>query len=70
MIGEAPTRTIIKRLKAAGFSPRNAIGSHTVWVSPSGNYKVSLPDGHRTISPGVHRQVNKAIEASNQEEAQ
>ncbi|MDF3280900.1 type II toxin-antitoxin system HicA family toxin [Gordonia sp. N1V] len=68
MISEAPTKAIIKRLKAAGFTPRKARGSHTMWISPSGNQQVSVPDGHRTVSPGVHRQVNKAIEAAKEED--
>jgi hypothetical protein len=35
-------------------------GSHSKWGHPIGP-KISLPDGHRTISPGVARQVNNAI---------
>lgn len=62
MIAPAPTREIVKQLKAAGFTSRDGKGSHTVWTCAHGRYSVSLVDGHRTISPGVRRQVNTAIE--------
>ncbi len=60
MVSEQPTRTIVKRLKYAGFTRTRTAGSHSVWIHPSG-VQVVIPDGHRTISPGVVRQVDKAI---------
>lgn len=63
MIAPAPTREVVKQLKAAGFTARDGKGSHTVWTCAHGLYSVSLVDGHRTISPGVRRQVNAAIQA-------
>ncbi|WP_078314738.1 type II toxin-antitoxin system HicA family toxin [Mycobacterium sp. D16Q16] len=63
MIAPAPTREIVKQLKKAGFTARPGKGSHTVWTCSHGSYSVSLADGHRTISPGVRRQVDTAIEA-------
>lgn len=63
MIAPAPTREVVKQLKAAGFTSRDGKGSHTMWTCPHGRYSISLVDGHRTISAGVRRQVNKAIEA-------
>lgn len=60
MIAEESTRKIKKRLREAGFVPDRTVGSHTFWVGPNGA-SISLPDGHRTISPGVVRKVNKAI---------
>jgi predicted RNA binding protein YcfA (HicA-like mRNA interferase family) len=60
VVKEQPTRTVTKRLRKAGFSPTAAAGSHTKWLHPLGP-SVSIPDGHRTISPGVVRQVNNAI---------
>lgn len=60
MVSEEPTRAIIKRLRKAGFVRTDAEGSHAKWIHPLGPW-VSIPDGHRTISPGVVRQVNKAI---------
>jgi predicted RNA binding protein YcfA (HicA-like mRNA interferase family) len=63
MVVEEPTRSVVKRLKAAGFRPTDAKGSHTKWVHPSG-VKIVVADGHRIISPGVVRQVNNAIRDS------
>lgn len=63
MIAPAPTREIVKQLQKAGFTQRDGKGSHSMWTCPHGNYSISLVDGHRTISPGVRRQVNKAISA-------
>jgi len=60
MVSEEPTRKVTKRLRDAGFAPVRTVGSHTVWQN--GSVKVTVPDGHRTISPGVVRQINKAIE--------
>ena len=62
MIAPATTREIVRQLKKAGFARRDGKGSYTMWTCPHGNYSVSLPDGHRTISPGVHRQVYTAIQ--------
>lgn len=62
MIAPAPAREIIKQLKKAGFTSRDGKGSHTVWTCRHGRYSVSVDTGHRTISPGVRRQVNAAIE--------
>jgi predicted RNA binding protein YcfA (HicA-like mRNA interferase family) len=61
------TRRVVKELRAAGFGPRDAAGSHTWWRHESGA-SVAVPDGHKTISPGVYRQVIKAINASKEEE--
>lgn len=60
MVKEEPTREAVKRLRKAGFSRTEAEGSHAKWIHPSGPW-VTLPDGHRTISPGVVRKVNQAI---------
>lgn len=61
MIAPAPTREIVKQLKKAGFTSRDGKGSHTMWTCAHGNYSVSLVSGHRTISPGVRRQVDDVI---------
>lgn len=65
MVGEEPTRKLVKRLLQAGFTQSDAKGSHTKWSHPTG-VQVIIPSGHRTISPGVVRQVNKAINESEQ----
>ena len=61
MIAPAPTREIVKQLKKAGFTKRDDKGSHTVWTCPHGRYSVSVDTGHKTISPGVRRQINEAL---------
>lgn len=66
MIAEQPTRKIQKLLKDAGFTPQRTSGSHEIWDGPNGT-TVSVPTGHRTISPGVVRKVHKAIAASQRE---
>lgn len=33
-----------------------------MWVSSDGTVQVSVPDGHRVVSPGVYRKVLKALE--------
>lgn len=63
MVAEEPTRKVVKRLKDAGFIETDAKGSHTMWKHPSGA-TISVPTGHRTISPGVVRKVNQAITQS------
>lgn len=60
MVSEQPTRKIVKALRDAGFKPLRTSGSHTVWGK--GSVAVTVPDGHKTISPGVVRQVNNAIQ--------
>lgn len=62
MISEQPTRKIVKELKAAGWSPlRSGTGSHTRWQCRSGAHLLTEPDGHKTISPGVVRNIRQAI---------
>lgn len=63
MVKAEPTRSVVKRLKAAGFTRISTDGRHSKWAHPSG-VRISVPDSHRTISPGVVRKINKAIEES------
>jgi predicted RNA binding protein YcfA (HicA-like mRNA interferase family) len=60
MVSEQPTRKVIRELRDAGFRPGRTEGSHTQWVHPDGR-KVSVPDGHRRISPGLYRKIVKAM---------
>ncbi|WP_203754710.1 type II toxin-antitoxin system HicA family toxin [Cellulomonas chitinilytica] len=60
MIAEQPTRKVQRELRDAGFAPVRTVGSHTWWEHSSG-IGVAVPDGHRTISPGVYRKIAKAI---------
>ncbi|OAK54012.1 type II toxin-antitoxin system HicA family toxin [Rhodococcoides kyotonense] len=61
MVTEQPTRKVVKELKAAGFFSVRTVGSHSTWVSADGAVKVTVPDGHRTISPGVYRKILAAM---------
>lgn len=63
MVKEEPTRSVIKRLKEAGFTRTSTDGRHSKWTHPSGVW-VPVPDSHRTISAGVVRKINKAIDES------
>jgi predicted RNA binding protein YcfA (HicA-like mRNA interferase family) len=69
VVSEEPTRKLVKRLKKAGFVRTEASGSHGRWQHRTGPV-VFVPDGHRTISPGVVRQVNDAIAEALEKEAQ
>ena len=60
MVSEQPTRKVVKELRKAGFTRDRTVGSHSWWKHPSG-VGVAVPDGHRTISPGVYRAVLKAM---------
>lgn len=52
-------------LKRAGWTPIRTVGSHTTWGSPNGS-TFTLPDGHRTISPGVYRKLLKTLKEDEQ----
>lgn len=66
MVTEQPTRKVVKALKAAGFTSVRTVGSHSTWVSADGAVKVTVPDGHRTISPGVYRKILSAMKEAQQ----
>ncbi|MCL2423078.1 MAG: type II toxin-antitoxin system HicA family toxin [Micrococcales bacterium] len=66
MVKEQPTKKVLKELRAAGFAPERTSGSHTWWSHPSG-VGVSVPDGHRTITPGVYRKIVAAIAKSKEQ---
>jgi predicted RNA binding protein YcfA (HicA-like mRNA interferase family) len=63
VVKEEPTRSVIKRLKEAGFTRTSTDGRYSKWTHPSGVW-APVPDSHRTISPGAVRKINKAIEES------
>ena len=52
---------MVKLLRQAGWTPGKTVGSHTKWYSPDGR-TLSIPDGHKMTSPGLVRQIQKAIE--------
>jgi predicted RNA binding protein YcfA (HicA-like mRNA interferase family) len=63
VVEEEPTRSVTKRLKEAGFTRISTDGRHSKWQHLSGVW-VPVLDSHRTISPGVVRKINKAIDES------
>ena len=67
MVAEQPTRKVVKELRSAGFFATRTAGSHTWWRHASGAV-VAVPDGHRTISPGIYRKVLDAIAESKEEQ--
>jgi predicted RNA binding protein YcfA (HicA-like mRNA interferase family) len=54
----------VAMLSSKGWTIVRTRGSHTVWESPTGA-RFTLPDGHREISPGVARNLMKALEETN-----
>ncbi|GAC81763.1 hypothetical protein SAMN04488550_2572 [Gordonia malaquae] len=61
MIAPEPTKSTVKRLRAAGFTARNAKGSHEQFTCPHGTVKVTLATGHKSTSAGMVRMANQAI---------
>ena len=59
MVSDQPTRKVLRLLKDAGFTAVRSVGSHTIYAN--GDVSVSVPDGHKTISPGVYRQILSKI---------
>ncbi|XKG81462.1 type II toxin-antitoxin system HicA family toxin [Microbacterium aerolatum] len=58
---EQPTRKVTRLLNDSGWRSLRTVGSHTTWIGPKGT-SFTLPDGHKTISPGVYRNLLKAID--------
>jgi predicted RNA binding protein YcfA (HicA-like mRNA interferase family) len=64
VVSDEPARSVVERLRNAGFVKSDSRGSHTKWSHPESGEYVVVATGHRMISAtGVHR-VNKAIERS------
>lgn len=64
MVSEQPTRKVLRLLKRSGWRALRTVGSHTTWEGPNGT-TFTLPDGHSTISPGVYRNLLKALDEDN-----
>lgn len=60
MVSDQPTRKVVRMLRDAGFAPMRTVGSHTIYRK--GRVSVTVPDGHRRISPGVYRMILRKIE--------
>lgn len=61
VIAEEPTRKVIKMMTQQQWRRLRTVGSHSMWVCSTGTHQVSIPDGHRMISPGVLRNINNAV---------
>jgi len=61
MITEQPTHQMVREFRSAGWTALRTDGSHTVYGCSCGKHQFSVPDGHRTISPGVVRKARKII---------
>ncbi|RLP06438.1 addiction module toxin, HicA family [Propionibacterium australiense] len=54
-------KDVMRVLRAQGWRRlRDARGSHEIWVDAEGRAKVSVPTGHRYVSPGVLAQLERA----------
>lgn len=63
MVSEQPTRKVVRQFRDAGWSVVRTHGSHSTWKCPTGRHSETLPDGHKTISPGVYRKATDKLEA-------
>ena len=62
MVKPMKYREITKLLLDAGFTKREGKGDHEKWTAPNGIHVTIVHE--TTISPGVTRQVLKAIQRS------
>lgn len=61
MVSEQPTRKVVREFLAAGWSSARTRGSHSTWKCATGRHSATLPDGHKTISPGVYRKAKAKL---------
>ena len=55
------TRDVLKHLKSIGWVYlRDGQGSHELWGLPDESQKASIPGGHKEVSAGVLRQIERA----------
>ena len=55
------TRDVLNHLRSIGWVYlRDGQGSHELWGLPDGSKKAVVPAGHREVSVGVLRQIQKA----------
>jgi predicted RNA binding protein YcfA (HicA-like mRNA interferase family) len=64
VVSDEPSRSVVKRLRKAGFVKSDGRGSHTKWSHQASGAYVVVATGHRMISAGVVNQVNAAIKRS------
>ena len=54
------SKDVCRMLTKAGFVKDRGCASHSVWIN--GDITISVPDGHKIISPGVMRKVQRALD--------
>ncbi|SIS00029.1 type II toxin-antitoxin system HicA family toxin [Microbacterium sp. RURRCA19A] len=55
------TRDVLQHLSSIGWVRlRDGQGSHELWGLPDGSKRAVVPAGHREVSAGVLRQLQKA----------
>jgi predicted RNA binding protein YcfA (HicA-like mRNA interferase family) len=55
------TRDVLKHLRSVGWVfLRDGQGSHEIWGHPDGSGRAAIPAGHREVSAGVLRQIERA----------
>lgn len=55
------TRDVLDYLRSLGWVfLRDGQGSHEIWGLSDGSQKAAIPAGHREVSAGVLRQIEKA----------
>lgn len=55
-------REVVRALRRHGCTSRAGRGSHEIWYCPCGAHQVSLPTGHRGISPGLVGKLIRTFE--------
>jgi predicted RNA binding protein YcfA (HicA-like mRNA interferase family) len=64
MVSDESSRSVVKRLRKAGFVKSGSRGSHTKWSHGASGVFVVVATGHRMISSTGVSRVNKAIKRS------
>ena len=54
-------RDFERYLKDSGCIPVKGTNAHVKWVNTNGTYQASIPSTHHEVSPGVIRNVYKAL---------
>ena len=60
MVSDEPRATMVRELRAAGWTLIRSDGKHDVYGCPCGAHIAPLPR-HRTISPGVVASIRRVI---------
>jgi predicted RNA binding protein YcfA (HicA-like mRNA interferase family) len=64
MVSDESSRSVVKRLRRAGFVKSDGKGSHTKWSHAASGASIIVATGHRMISATGVARVNRAIKRS------